>query len=201
MATYRNQRILPIILVIVIIVIAVAALVSLAQAVFFSGRTTTTSEVVDRGREALLSTDADHSVRMNVRGPIVADEKFNSYSVVVSPSARSLTTYSGYLDTVVDQTNLGNNTAAYEQFVFALDKANLPEGRQLEGDRDDIRGVCASGRVYEFFITEGSNTVKRLWTSTCSGSTGSLKANVEQLRGLYLNQIPDASRLIGKVSL
>ncbi len=200
MVNYKSRRILPIILVVVIIIIAVAALVSLARAVFFSGdntRTTTT----DTSQQALVSTTDGSRVVMTIRGPIVADEAFNSYSISVSPSQRNLTTYKGYLDQVVEQETLGNNTAAYEQFVYALDKAKLADGRQLEGNSDDVRGVCATGRLYEFSIINGGNTVKRLWTSTCRGSRGSLDGSVDQLRDLFTAQIPNANNFTRNIKL
>jgi len=201
MANYRTSRVLPIVLVVVIIIIAIASLVSLARVVFFSGPSTDSAQMVDVSRDALLNTSVDHSVKMTVRGPIVADEKFYSYQITVSPNERSLTTYNGYLGTVVDQTNLPNSIPAYEQFVFALDKADLSKGTELEGEKNDVRGVCATGRVTEFEIINGANTVKKLWTSTCKGSAGSLDASVQQLTGLFTTQIPDATALIRKIDL
>lgn len=200
MATYRTQRVVPIILVIVIIIIAVAALVSLARAVFFSG-SDADPIAVDRSRSALLDSSQGHSVSMTVRGPIVADEEFQSYQTTITPNSRTLTTYSGYLDAVVDQVSLPNNTAAYEEFVYALDKAKLPNGEELPGERDDVRGICATGRVYEFYINDNGDTVKRLWTSTCSGSKGSLDGNVNQLKDLFVDQFPDGEDLIQKINL
>lgn len=199
MVNYRTSRILPIILVIVIVIIAVAAIVSLARVIFFSEPAT--PAVADTSRDALLSTSADRSVSMSVRGPIVANEEFHSYQIDISPSARSLNTYTGYLDGIVASSNLPNSVAAYEQFVYALDKADLADGKELEGDRNDLRGVCATGRVYEFTILNKGESVKKLWTSTCKGSRGSLDASVTQLTELFVNQIPDAEKLIKKVSL
>lgn len=199
MVNYRTSRILPIILVIVIIVIAVAAIVSLARIVFFSD--SSTPAVVDESRTALLSTSAGRSVSMTVRGPIVADEEFHSYQIDISPNNRSIKTYTGYLGAVVASNSLTNSVSAYEQFVYALDKADLAKGIELEGDRNDVRGVCATGRVYEFSILNNGQSVKKLWTSTCKGSTGSLKASVTQLTSLFVNQIPDADKLIKKVDL
>jgi hypothetical protein len=199
MVSYRTSRILPIILIIVIIVIAVAAIVSLARIVFFSG--SSTPAVVDESRTALLSTSAGRSVSMTVRGPIVADEEFHSYQIDVSPTGRSIKTYTGYLESVVASNSLTNSVAAYEQFVYALDKADLARGIELEGDRNDVRGVCATGRVYEFSILNNEEPIKKLWTSTCKGSTGSLKASVTQLTSLFVNQIPDADTLIKKIKL
>ena len=68
----------------------------------------------------------------------------------------------------------------------------------MSGDANDTRGVCAGGILYEFEIREGDNAVKQLWTSTCKGSPGSLKASADQLRELFLAQVPDARQYIGK---
>lgn len=201
MARYRTTRIIPIILVVLIIIIAVAAIVSLARVVFFSGSSNSNPAVIDTSKENLLNTGATHSVTMTVRGPIVADEEFHSYNIVITPNNREVTTYNGYLDREVGKITLGNNVKSYEEFVYALDKANLAKGTELSGDRNDVRGICATGRVYEFSIVNNGSAVKTLWTSTCKGSTGSLKASTTQLTSLFLNQIPDADKLVKKVSL
>lgn len=201
MANYRNSRIIPIALVLIIVAIAIAALVSLARAVFFSGGQQSTTTQVDISRDALLSTTVDRAVRMTVRGAIVADEEFRSYRITVTPTSRTLTTYTGYLDRQIDGTVLVNNTAAYEEFVYALDKANLAKGVEFSGDKNDTRGICATGLVYQFEILQDDNSIKNLWTSTCKGSKGSLDANVDQLTELFVSQIPDAQVLIKKVRL
>ena len=202
MSRYSRNRFIPVLLIIVIMIIAIVALVSLARAIFFSGnRSGDSSQQVDVSREALLATDADRKVQMTIRGPIVADENFNSYRITVTPNSRTLVTYRGYLDRQVDRVNLGNNVKAYDEFVHALDKANLAVGVQFDEDKDDTRGICATGRVYEYEIIEGDTVVKRLWTSTCKGSPGSLKASVEQLTNLFTSQIPDAKTPLRKINL
>jgi hypothetical protein len=200
MARFTPSRIIPIALVIIIVAVAIAALVSLTRAVFFSGSSTTTT-TVDVSRTALLSSTADRAVRLTVRGPIVADEQFRSYRITITPSSRTLTTYTGYLGTKVDEVILANNTPSYEQFVFALDRANLTKGVEFSGDKNDTRGICATGRVSQYEILKGASAVKNLWTSTCSGSTGSLDASATQLTSLFVNQIPNASTLVRKVFL
>lgn len=199
MANYRASRIIPVALTLVVIAIAIAALVSLARVVFFSSNNDT--QVVDTSREALLNTSADREVRMTVRGAIVANEAFRSYQIRVSPNSRTLTTYTSYLAKPIDRIALGNNVPAYEEFVHALDKANLANGAELTGDRNDLRGVCATGRVYEFQIINAGETVKQLWTSTCKGSRGSLDASVDQLTNLFIAQVPDAQSLIRELDL
>lgn len=201
MARYSRNRFVPIVLVVVIMVIAIVALVSLARAIFFSDGPSTSQQQADTSRQALLSTAVDRSVRMTIRGPIVADERFNSYRITISPSARSLTTHQGYLGQTIDEVNLGNNVPAYDEFVHALDKANLTVGQAFTGEDDDTRGICASGKIYEYEILHGSTVIKRLWTSTCKGSPGSLRASTEQLTNLFTAQIPDARTPLGKISL
>ena len=191
----------PTILTIIIIIVAVIGLVTLARAIFFSGSSSSNQTQVDTNRQALLDTTDGSSVSMTVRGPIVADENFRSYKIEVSPTSRTMQTYTGYLDTVLKQDTFDNNTAAYDQFVHALDKANMSAGKQLSDEKNNVLGVCATGRVYEFSTMKNGNAVQTLWTSTCSGSQGSLKASATQLSQLFQNQIPTASSLLSGLSL
>jgi hypothetical protein len=200
MAHYRTSRILPTILTIVIIVIAVAGLVALARVLFFSEPSTDQVDV-DTSQQQLLNTSDGSSVSMTVRGAIVADENFRSYQIVISPSARQIVTYKGYLDTVIEQRTLPNNVAAYDEFVHALDKANMVVGTPLEGERNDLRGICATGRIFQFSTIQDGTPVEMLWTSTCSGSKGSLRASTEQLAQLFRSQVPESGRLISALAL
>jgi hypothetical protein len=194
----NSSRIVPVILVLIVIAIVIAALVSVGRAIF--GGDTQTSDV-NAGRDSLLDTSVGHNVRLTVRGPLVANEEFHSYQITVDASTRVMTTYQGYLEQAIASKSYGNNLKAYEQFVYALDKANLMKGDELTGDKNDTRGVCATGLVYEFEVINADSTVKRLWTSTCKGSPGSLKASVSQLTNLFLSQIPDQEKLLNKLNL
>jgi hypothetical protein len=198
---YRGDRarIFPVIIVLIVIAIAIAALVSVGRAIFGGGDQPPAQ--TDTSRDALLNISADRSVRMTVRGRIVADETFRSYQIVATPSSRILTTYSGYLSQPLEVKQYGNNVKAYEEFIYALDKADLPKGTPLTGDKDDIRGICATGQVHEFEIMNGTNVIKHLWTSSCKGSPGSLQASVKQLESLFLEQIPDRRTALDKIDL
>ena len=200
MARYNNSRLIPVALVLIIVAIAIAALVSLSRAIFFSGRTTTTTQG-DVSQSELLNTAADRAVRMTVRGRIVADEDFRSYQITASSSSRTFVTYTGYLDTQINQVALGNNIPAYEEFVYALNRANLDKGTELSGAQNDTRGICATGQLYKFEVLKANKSIKTLWTSTCKGSTGSLDAIVTQLASLFTTQIPNGRSLISKIEL
>lgn len=195
-----SSKVVPIVLVLIVVAIAIAALVSVGRAVF-GGNENQSAERVDLGVESLVNTSVDRSVRMTVRGPLVADESFRSYQIAVDSSSRRLTTYSGYLDQTLESVRLGNNTKAYEEFVFALSRANLMKGEELEGEKNDTRGICATGRVYEFEVLQGNSVIKRLWTSTCKGSKGSLEASVKQVDTLFKEQIPDNQKTLSKIDV
>lgn len=202
MANYKTSRILPTVLVIIVIIIAIAGLVAVARALFFPGSSSNSGDqMVDISQQSLLSTSEGHAVRMAIRGPIVANENFRSYSITVSPTSREVKTYTGYLDTVLEEQTLSNNTAAYAEFVNALNRANLSKGTELEGERNDIQGICATGRLFQFSILKDGESVETLWTSTCGGSPGSLRASTEQLTRLFRAQIPNSSAMISKVGL
>lgn len=199
MANYRTSRILPTILTIIVIIVAIAGLVALAR-LLFTGSTSTTVEE-NTSQQNLLNTSDGRSVSMTVRGPIVADEDFRSYQIVISPTSRQFKAYTGYLDVITSQQTLSNNTAAYDQFVHALDKANMVKGTPFEGDANNTLGICATGKVYEFSTLDNGNTTEMLWTSTCSGSPGSLKASANQLSNLFLSQIPEGSDIAASLQL
>jgi len=200
MANYRTSRILPTVLTIIVIIVAIAGFVALAR-LLFGGGGSDADKPLDTSQQNLLNTSASRAVSMTVRGPIVADEDFRSYRIVVSPTARDFKAYTGYLDAVTSQQTLNNNTAAYDQFVHALDKANLVVGDPFEGDKNDVRGICATGKVYEFSLLNDNDAEETLWTSTCSGSPGSLKASVTQLSNLFFNQIPNGSNIESSLKL
>ncbi|HJP81633.1 MAG TPA: hypothetical protein VJ841_04525 [Candidatus Saccharimonadales bacterium] len=195
----NSSRLFPMIIVLIVIAIAIAALVSAGKAIFGGDKGNTAQ--TDAGQTALLNTAAGNSVRMTVRGPIVADEDFRSYRISVDASGRNLSTYSGYISQIIDSKQLDNNTKAYEQFVYALDKADMMKGTALTGAADDTRGICATGRVYEFEVLQGGMVVKRLWTSTCRGSGGSFKGSVDQVSKLFLDQIPNSKALLKPIDL
>lgn len=193
---YRNRsnRIFPIIIILVVLIALVAGLVTVGRYIFSSNTGEKSQEETkqDIERKSLTTVDANRSVRMTVRGPIVANQEFRSYRISVSPSQNSYTVYKGYLDSVDSNKSYDNNTQAYEQFVYALDKADMTKpGKSSERQSSDLRGVCATGKIFLYEIVDGANVVHSYWTSTCKGSPGTFGASVNQVTNLFVNQIPD----------
>lgn len=182
------------ILIAVVVIALVAGLVTVGRYLLNSaGRDDGAAESAQQqARDELVTVGSDRSVRMTIRGPIVADEEFRTYRISASPNSRVYVKYEGYLGEELDRKSYDNNTEAYEQLVHALDKAAMTEpGEYTEEEASDLRGICATGRVYEFEILAGNEVQNRYWTSTCKGSPGTFGANVQQVGGLFRTQIPE----------
>ena len=182
----------PILVTIIVVVMVIAGLISIGRAIFNNQQSATEAESSsDAGRQALLDSSEDSSIKMIARGPIVSDENHRSYEIYISPEKRSMNIYRGYLESISQGKTYANNVNAYEQFAHALDKANYMKGSApTDKEKDDVRGICATGYVYEYFVLKDDKTVKRLWSSTCEGSRGSLQASSAQVNNLFREQIP-----------
>jgi hypothetical protein cdivTM_02466 len=200
--TNSFSRLIPILLVIIIMVVAVAAVIAIGQSLLGGNNPENKPKSqADIAKESLLSTDANRAVRLTVRGPIVAQEKFRSYQIEITPDIRRMSTYEGYLEKQIDEKKLDNNSRAYEELVYALEKRKMMEGRQLSEEQNDLRGICANGKVYKFETLYHGNPVKTLWTSDCGVSKGSATANANDILLMFLNQIPDGKKIAAGVGL
>lgn len=194
-----SSRLFPALLIIVVIVVTIIALVAVGRALL--GGSENDSPETSPARRALLTTDADNSIRMTVRGPLVAEEDFRSYQVDISPISRRLTTYSGYQNQQLEERRLGNSTEAYTEFVHALYRADFLREAELSDEQDDTRGACATGRLYVFEIMEAQSSIKRLWTSSCRDMTGSFMGEAEEVRTLFLRQVPESDTTLREIDL
>ena len=197
-------RFVPVLLIIIVTIVIVAIVIAVGRTLIGGGNSQSnggTATQVDEGRTALLSSDLSRSVRLTVRGPIVADEKHRSYQITIGPESRVMTTYEGYIETALESTRLKNNLPAYEELIHALDKRKMMNGRALAVDQNDLRGICATGRVYQFETLMNSSTVRSLWTSDCSGSRGSAEADDGEIVSMFIQQIPDGDKMARSVGL
>lgn len=195
-----NTRIFPIIIGVVIIALVVASFVAIGRAILNSNSNSAPEQSTKEAdfRSSLLNTEANKSVRWVVRGPIVADEKFQSYRIEISPSRRTFTVFNGYIDQVSSSKTYDNNVQAYEQFTHALDLAGISNTRTAKND--DIRGVCATeGLAFVFETATDSQPSSSQWTTTCKGSPGTMTAKVDQIQALFVNQIVDFRPIFNRI--
>ncbi|MCX6728930.1 MAG: hypothetical protein NTV39_04170 [Candidatus Saccharibacteria bacterium] len=198
MDNYRTRRFISIAVVVIIIGAAIFGLVYVGNLLFFSGGSSPLNKV-ETHQSDLLSTSANRAVRMNVRGPIVADEKFHSYQIQITPSNRTLTIYNGYENAVASNESLGNNVPSYTQFVNALDRASFMNSNIFTGSANNTAGVCAFGFLYNFTILQSDKPIKQLWTTTCNAPRGSFGGNLNTTTVLFTSQIPDAQTKISGI--
>lgn len=197
---YRgSSRIVPALLIVAAVVVAIVALVAVGRAIL--GGDTQVPPAEDPARRRLLTTDADHSVRMTVRGPIVADENFYSYTVTVSPTGRRMTTYSGYQEQQLENYQFSNSTKAYTEFVNALDAEGFTKQDDAPEEQESTDGICADGRLYTFEVMVAQSAVQQLWTSSCKNAPGTFKGNAPAVRTLFLRQIPDSATHLRAIDL
>jgi hypothetical protein len=190
---YRGSgpRIVPLIIIVLVVAFVIAALVTVGRMIFNGSKSTgDTSSNTTTLVDSVLNQNEGRSVRWTVRGPIVADEKFKSYQITISPTERTFVTYSGYLDEVIDTKKYSNNKQAYEQFVYALDNANISKTRSATDT--DFRGVCATQGIAYMFETLSSGTADQtIWSTTCKDSKGTMAADPLKVHALFVNQIPE----------
>ncbi len=189
-------KFLPFIIIIMIVLIVIFAIISIAKALISQKAPTEQRSFYESAKTELLTTDDSRAVSMLVRGEIVGNEDFKSHRITVSPSQRKIEVYKGYSQQTIFSKSFSNTPKAYEEFVYALERANLVKGVPFEVEADNTRGICAEGTVYEFDLLVSNQSIDHLWSSTCKGSKGSLVANSDQIQRLFLRQIPNAEKLI-----
>ena len=77
----------------------------------------------------------------------------------------------------------------------------MMDSRKLTEEQNDLRGICATGRIFEFETLVNGETQNKLWTSDCSGSKGSAAGDVPGVISMFLNQIPDGRKMAQGVGL
>ncbi len=192
----NSLRIFPLILSVVIGVALIAGLITISGYLFAGDDGKKSDSELISPRDELVKLNTSRSVQVTIRGPIVANEEFETIRIKISPNYRKYNKYSGYLEDKQFAKSYKNNMKAYEQFVYALDKARMtrPGKNKPTEEMQDIRGICATGKVYDYEILDGQQVVYRAWTSTCKGSQGTFGASVKQVNNLFISQIPEKDR-------
>lgn len=187
----NRSRIVPIIVIILVVALLVGGLVSVGR-IILGGQTGPTASQTSGNNfhSELLDTSAIRSVRLTVRGPIVADENYQTYQITVSSTTRNYTLNDGYNGSVATTKTYSNSQVAYEQFVYALDKSNASTVNS-SGSSQDLRGACATGNTFRFEVLDGDKVDQTVWTSTCTGSRGTMTASPALMQRLFDAQVPN----------
>ena len=174
---------------IILLVLSAWGIASIAKKVFSgSGNKSTTAQT-----EKVELTDymrPNTSVKISVYGPVVADEKYESYEIEVGQDFRRITVYKGYGNTVVFTKTYDNNAEAYESFLKSLAKYSYTT-KANNSAGDDERGSCPTGFRYVYEVKDFDETPSRLWGVSCGAKIGSFAGNGPSTRALFKAQIPE----------
>jgi hypothetical protein len=185
--------------VISIIGLLVAAILGVGKGILSSDGDTAQKTDSKDEKPLLLTNIPDERVEMTVRGPLVADEEFRSYTISVSQKERTMNVYKGYKNDLSKNTKLYNNGESFTQFVYALERVGMTG--QIDGVSGETRGICATGELITFNVYNKDELKKTLWASTCDGSKGNMAGDVGKLQRLFSRQIPEYSNLLKKTGL
>jgi len=181
-----------------LLVLSLWGITALARNLIGSGSKDATTQVkkIDLAEYTKPST----FVRLTLEGPIVSNEKYQSYQIEVGQDYREIKIFSGYNKTVISQQRYTNNATAYEAFLKSLKQANYTS--TVKGASDNETGYCATGNRYVYELYEGTTQKLRTWSSTCTGTVTSTFAGLSTtVRTLFKKQIPDIDKLTAKISL
>lgn len=198
MPYYRTTRVIPIIFTILIVAGVLAALVSVVRMFILPKSTSETSQTA-LSQKSLITVSAERSVKMTVRGPIVGEEDFRSYTIEVSPNKRTLSIYKGYQGKLIGSKVLENSSRGYGEFVYSLYNAGFMSNVPETDKEVEYRGLCSTKNLYTFEMLKSGKTESKLWTTSCSGTAGNLNTKLKPLVKLFNAQIPEAESTINEL--
>lgn len=134
-----------------------------------------------------------------IDGSVSNPETHRQIQITVGNSSAVLTVIKGYQGEVVRSQTYPMDQAAYEAFLYALQRSGYTEGDNDQKLADE-RGYCPTGQRYIYEMLNGDKQLLRYWSTSC-GSTKTFKGNDAIVRRLFIKQIPDYDTLTSSVNL
>ena len=141
-------------------------------------------------REINMSSfaNSDAIATLYVDGPIQADPVHQAVRITVTRNQSKIELIEGYEGKVVRQEAFESNSTAYEQFLKALENAGFDKAVNANVTKDE-RGMCPLGFRYIYRLDNGSDSVVRSWSTSCS--RGNATGDTTLIRNVFRNQIPE----------
>lgn len=139
-------------------------------------------------------------MQLTIDGPLVADELHQGLRITVGQTQNVIQTYQGYQNNVTSTQAYPSNQTAYDQFLRALQLYGFTRGNK-DPNKADERGYCPNGDRYIYEILNDSNSNVQRWWSTSCGGQGNFAGLPNQVRQLFIKQIPDYNKIVSKVRL
>lgn len=133
--------------------------------------------------------DQNVSIVQTTIGPVTAPENHGEMQIVVTDTATTVDFMAGYDGNVVASRTYPHSSAAFAEFLHALEKYEFTNGNKDEALADD-KGYCPTGNRYIFEIREGAETVQRFWATSCR-EPKTFRGNLGGTLDMFRLQIPD----------
>lgn len=182
---------------ILLLVLSIWGVTSLARRVIGGDDTkkTTQTKKID-----LATYNKESSfIRLTVKGPVVASEKYQSYQIEVGQNYRELKIFKGYNGETATEQRYSNDSTAYEALLKSLKRYNFTSKKSDFGN--DETGYCATGKRYIYELFDHGNLVQRTWNTSCGTTTGTFNGSGTSSRSLLKKQIPEFTKLTEKLSI
>lgn len=179
--------------------IATIGLIILMIVLIFSGGGNKNKPKIAPTPKTLSSyADTDAVVSMTIDGPINANQDHQQVQVVVSNQDATFFHIQGYQGNVVNRQDFANNTNAFTNFLFALERVGFTLGNNSSSLKDE-RGRCPTGDRYIFEMTQNGQVLQRYWATSCGGLhtyNGAFNTTVQ----LFRDQIPNYDDLTSSIN-
>lgn len=127
-------------------------------------------------------------VVMTTYGRLVGEDERRAIRISISATERRVDVLGGYNETVVSTKSFANTQAAYDNLLSGLSRAGFMS--EKSSTIEDPRGVCPTGKRYEYKVTSDFKDVSSLWSNSCD-KTGTLAGSRKQITTLFEAQIPE----------
>lgn len=170
-----------------------------AQEIFFGKKSENSSAKLNAGEKLLENPNNNLGARISVRGPIIAQEKHYSLAMTITQNSRNLTIWRGYDGEIFKQIQRTNSAKSFADFVGAIKRAGIATERKItDQGKGSKAGICASGQLIKFEILEKNSVKFSLWTTSCKSNPGNFGGEGENIKELFLRQIPNAQLEINR---
>lgn len=144
--------------------------------------------------------NSDAVARLTMDGKVVAREKHYAIRITVGRTNRTIEVLNGYEGEVVQSREYGNDIAAYDVLLHAIQNAGFANEKP-GGTEQELTGMCPLGNRYIYELTENGNDKVKLWSTSCSGKEGDFAGNAALVRQLFQAQIPDYQEVTRQIRL
>lgn len=146
----------------------------------------------------------DSEVIFATDGIVNGDDLHRQIRITIAQDRRLVEVIQGYSGQVIDSHTFYNTTDAYTVFLKSLYNSGFTAKRKAKKSATipaSEQGQCPLGFRYIFVLNNDGTDVNRLWTTSCGTATGSWGGNLEAVRTLFQDQIPNYFSLTNKVNL